>query len=86
MLTGVKDIEFRKIRQSRLWKWEMTAKPRKTSELKRQRKEKGTGQRCQDFPPVQENGDHMSGFESMRRRKKGRRSISIHSLKILSAY
>lgn len=47
----------------------MTAKPKKTSELKSQRKEDGT--RHHDFPHVQEIGDNLSVLEGIRERKGG---------------
>ena len=58
----------------------MTAKPKKTSELKSQRKEDGT--RHHDFPHVQEIGDNLSILEGIRERKGGV-NILIHSLNVL---
>lgn len=48
----------------------MTAKPKKTSELKSQGKKDGTRQYHHDFPCVQENGDNFSGLEGTREKER----------------
>lgn len=63
----------------------MTAKPRKTSELKSQRKQDESGTTIMICFLCRKNWDNLSGLEGMRRGKKGRMSTSIHSLNILSA-
>lgn len=57
----------------------MTAKPRRTSELKSQKKTGWNRQHHHDLSHVQENGDNRSGLEGERRRKKGRMIYLLNS-------